>query len=85
MTDSSYLDRLLRRVYFHYEAFGTRGYIAGKSERFLLSRSVERDHLAQKEALNALLEDLYDRGYVRLDDNENDWSDYVLRPEKRRQ
>ena len=80
VTDSSYLDKLLHRAYFRFEAYGTGGYVAGQSERFLLSRDLERDHLAQKDALNALLEEMADRGYARLDESENDWSEFVLRP-----
>ena len=80
VTDSSYLDKLLHRAYFRFEAYGSGGYVAGQSERFLLSRDLERDHLAQKDALNTLLEELGERGYARLHESENDWSEFVLRP-----
>lgn len=83
VTDSTYLDRVLHRVYWRFEAYETTGYVAAESERFRLSLNLERDHAAQKEALDGLLQDLYGRGYVRVADSESDWSECVLRRRRR--
>jgi hypothetical protein len=84
VTDSSYIDKVLDRVYFRFEAYETGGYVAGQSERFLLSRNLKRDHVAQKNALDGLLEELGGRGYERPDDGKNDWSEFVLRRVRQR-
>ena len=78
-TDSSFLDKVLDRVYFRFEAYEMGGYVAGQSDRFLLSRNLKRDHVAQKSALDGLLEELRERGYERQEDSENDWSKFILR------
>lgn len=80
VADSSYLDKVLDRAYFRFEAYESGGYVAGQSERFLLSRNVKRDHVAQRNALHGLVEELCGRGYERLEGTDADWSEIALRP-----